>query len=373
MKKRILAVLICLVIFGTAGCGGNSAKENSGEAKSGAVENENPEKAEETTGEGEEYVTWIKEAWEEYKSSEVRGFVESKFQGSQREVNTIDSGKQQWMTLSYIDDSGTEPMYTYFRTKEGEKDYTFKKQQTGEDTFEYLKVQIDPNTTDEESYSRFIENENLPIESNDDTEVISISAVQEGEEDINGVKALKIEVTYETKLKSPEKITRESVMNEHGWTEEEFAAMSDFHLSELIDAYVDIANSTQEAKANEPQSDAQTYYLSSDDHKLLRKVETISEASEYPYTAMHEISSLMRNLKINTEYDTLEGSAQQMTERYLGDWDYEWLMQSMAEDISSSSATEITVDYQTGDECEPCEIPAEAKEITWEQYNTHDF
>ena len=97
MKKRILAVILCLAMLGAAGCGGNSAKETDKEAKSGTEEKGKEDEKEGSESKGEEYVAWIKEAWEDYKASEIRGFVESKFEGSQWEVNTIDSGKQQWM------------------------------------------------------------------------------------------------------------------------------------------------------------------------------------------------------------------------------------------------------------------------------------
>lgn len=374
MKKRILAVILCLAMLGAAGCGGNSAKETDKEAKSGTEEKGKEDEKEGSESKGEEYVAWIKEAWEDYKASELRGFVESKFEGSQWEVNTIDSGKQQWMIWSYSSDSGSEePLYTYIWTKEGDNDYTFKRRQTGENTFEYLKVLIDPDKPNTESYSGYIEEEELPFEDTEETEVVSVSAVQEGEEDINGVNAVKIEVTYETKLKSAKKLTRESVMSQNGWTEEAFNALSDFRLNELLDTYVAYVNSFQEGKMKESATEKTVYYLSGDGHKLLRKIDIASDVSGYPQRVTEEIGGLMRALKANLEYNTLEESVQELKESRGEYWDYEGLMESMADELSSTSYIEITTDYQTGDECQAIELPAEAKEITQEQYDDHNY
>lgn len=73
MKKRILAVILCLAMLGAAGCGGNSAKETDKEAKSGTEEKGKEDEKEGSESKGEEYVAWIKEAWEDYKASEIRG------------------------------------------------------------------------------------------------------------------------------------------------------------------------------------------------------------------------------------------------------------------------------------------------------------
>ena len=81
----------------------------------------------------------------------------------------------------------------------------------------------------------------------------------------------------------------------------------------------------------------------------------------------------MRALKANLEYNTLEESVQELKESRGEYWDYEGLMESMADELSSTSYIEITTDYQTGDECQAIELPAEAKEITQEQYDDHNY
>lgn len=368
MKKRVLSVVLCLVMAMAAGCGGDPSKEK---GKESGAEDGGTEAAE---SEGEEYIAWIREAWEEYMDSDIRGFVDSKFDGSQREVNTIDSDKQQWVTLSYESDYDADnPRYTDIRIKEGDKDYVFKQQRTGEDTYKDLKVLLDPAKSDEESYSDLIEKiEVLPFESNDKTEVVSVSAVQEGKENINGVEAVKIEVTYEAKLKEGEEYTREAVLNEYGWTEEQIELLSDFRVSELIDAYAESVNAMRKSEMSEPGINHLTYYLSDEDHKLLRRVEVVS-SDEISTDAVYEVGQLVSSLKRMMEFGYSEEEAvQALRDEREGYWDFDYLMQSMM--TVDTSGVEVTRDYQTADECEPMrEIPADATEITWEQYENYDF
>lgn len=368
MKKRLLAAFLCLAMVLVTGCGGNSAEEKEEGTKAEAGETEE----EEQKAEGEEYVTWIKEAWEEYKTSDIRGFVDTKFNGSYSEFNTFDTGKQQWMLVKRNNEEGAEGTdEVLLRTQEGDKDYIFKKQRTGEDTYDNFKVLMDPDKTDEESYSEYMKEEAKPLfESDDETEISNISAVQEEEEDINGVKALKIEVSYETLLKSGEKVTRETVLADRGWTEEEIGLLSDYRMSELVDSYVEIVNEEIERKMNEPGYKNITYYLSSDGHKLLRSVEVVStsDGPEMPF----EMNDLVSQLRSALQNGAGQEEAVQWVKDIYGDYNYDSIMESM--ESYGSSGLEITRDYQTGDECEPmCELPVDAKEITWEQWMKGDF
>lgn len=370
MRRKILAVILCLMMVIAAGCQGSSDKE---EKKEPEIEAEDTEKKEEKA-EGEEYITWIKEAWEEWKASEVRGFVDSKFNGDQKEVNTIDTAKQQWMKLTYDSGSGGEPRYTDIRIKEGDNNYTFKKQRTGETTYQDLKVLMDSDQIDEESYSDYIAGEILPFDGDGELEVLSVSATQEGEEEINGVKALKIEVSYEMKLKEKEKLTREDVLAQRGWTEEQLNLLSEFRISELVDAYVGATNTAMEGQMTEPWTDHQTYYLSSDGHKLLRKVEIVG-GSAYPGTEVLDgADQLVRSLREDMEsgYSSEEEAVQWVKDYWGEQWDFDNEMERMMS--PDTSGTEVTTDYQTGSECETmCDIPAEATEITWEQYMKHEY
>lgn len=241
----MLTVLLCFVMLGATGCSGDSGEKKE-EGTKAEIEETEEEKQE---AEGEEYITWIEEAWEEYKSSDIRGFVDTKYNGSQSEFNTFDTGKQQWMMVEHYnseDAEGTDKVK--IRIQEGEKDYIFKTQRTGEDTYDNLKVMIDPSMTDEESYSEYMKKESKPLfESDDEKEVSNITATQE-EEEINGIKAVKIDISYETIMKSGEKFTRESVLEERGWSEEEIRLLSDFRLDELIDAYVGVVNAEIESR-----------------------------------------------------------------------------------------------------------------------------
>lgn len=369
ITKRILALVLCFVMLMATACGGNSGKEKEQEAKDDAAEAVEGEQE----SEGEEYVTWIREAWDEYKTSDIRGFVDTKFNGSQSEINTFDTGKQQWMLIERYNEEGSEGTDTVtLRIKEGDKDYIYKTQRTGEDTYDNLKVLMDTDETNDLSYSEYMEEESKALfESDDETEISNISAVQEGEEEINGVKAVKIEVSYEKLLKSGEKVTRESVLAERGWTEEELSILSDYRLGELIDAYVESVNSQIENKMTEPSHKNVTYYLSSDGHKLLRSVQIISgsDGTEMP----SEVGSLIGQLKSSLENGESEEEALEWIRMYAeGSFDFDYAMESIVS--PSSDALEVTRDYQTGDECEPmCEIPADAKEITWEQWMKHEF
>lgn len=368
MRRRLLTVLLCFVMLGATGCSGDSGEKKE-EGTKAEIEETEEEKQE---AEGEEYITWIEEAWEEYKSSDIRGFVDTKYNGSQSEFNTFDTGKQQWMMVEHYnseDAEGTDKVK--IRIQEGEKDYIFKTQRTGEDTYDNLKVMIDPSMTDEESYSEYMKKESKPLfESDDEKEVSNITATQE-EEEINGIKAVKIDISYETIMKSGEKFTRESVLEERGWSEEEIRLLSDFRLDELIDAYVGVVNAEIESRMSEPANKHITYYLSSDDHKLLRSVEIVSSSDgpELPY----ELNDMLSQLKSSLKNGESEEEAVQWVKELYGDYySFDGMMESMLS--QDTSGIEIIRDYQTGDGCEPmCEIPADAKEITWEQWMRHDF
>lgn len=365
MKKKLLAALLCFTMVIAAGCGGNSAKETEEEAK---MEEKSAE-SEESESEGEEYVTWIREAWDEYKSSDIRGTSDSRFEGRYKDVSTIDTAKQQWMTVYYDADFGEEPRDTDLRVKEGDTDYIYKKVRTGETEYMNLKVQAPGDADEEETYSGYISREVLPFESDDETEVLSVSAEEEGEEEINGVKAIKFAVSYETLKKNGEKITREDILNEKGWTEEELELLSEFRISELIDACVEKENELVEQETTEPGYGSTTYYLSSDGHKLLRRIHYVSGGGR-PTDILNEPGQVIRQLKTCLEDGLSKEEAVQWVTDYLGyDWDFDGIMEAMT--TIGSSATEVTTDYLTGEECEPmCEIPADAKELTWDAYMT---
>lgn len=119
-----------------------------------------------------------------------------------------------------------------------------------ESEYEYWLEDFCPRYTEENGYS-------------------NIKYSNEGEDELNGEKTIRIKVTadmaYDSGEVSAEEITRESVLDEYGWTEEEVALVDGF--SEVLDDYV---AATIESEGETTVKCALTVWVSAKDNIILK-------------------------------------------------------------------------------------------------------
>lgn len=362
MKKRskVLAVLLCAAMAFTAGCGSKAEGGAGTEAK-------------EETSESNEYLSLIQEAYEQYKAEAVHGYISENTQkredGSSEVytmVFTIDQGKQQVLDKTIWSD-GDE--YTYYVTKEGENDYYYTEtttfsDDTGETTKEYYKVLS--TGQDYSTYSYYTGNEKgKRYESNEYYDISNVNVSDEGEEELDGVQVQKFIVEYDSQWKGREETTRESLLKEYEWTEEDVAQLEG--MSDVIDAYIEESNAQLKKDMDEVEKVTEIVYLASEDNKLVRmETERAYEDTDMPASeAFWDMSGKLSYLKDLLSEGIGKDEAMGIVNEAYGDMG----MEEESPLVSYSSVT----DYQTGDGCEPIELPADAKELTWEQWQNGEY
>lgn len=141
----------------------------------------------------------------------------------------------------YVNDELTDNEWKY---------YTEEVEDAEDSEYEYQVSEFDLPYTEEKGYS-------------------DISYSNEGEEELNGVNTVKIKVTanqiYDSGLESAEETTRESVMEEYEWSEDEVALVDGF--SEILDNYV---TATKESEGETTVKCVLTVWISSDSHTILK-------------------------------------------------------------------------------------------------------
>lgn len=371
MKKRskVLAVLLCMTMAAAVGCGGKEdAKEDKTDTGAGAEK-------EEQVSESDEYLALIKEAFQQYNAEGIHGYKEEstslKEDGSSEttiSVHTIDKDLQQVLDR-YVWDAGVESNSWY--TKEGENEYYYTEitsiyDDTGDEEKTCYKV-LTNGQEDAITYSDYIEGEEgNRYESGEYYDVSNVNVTSEGEEELDGVKVQKFKVEYDSQWKGREKMSRESLLEEYEWTEEDVAQLEG--MSDAIDAYVEESNAYSEKEMEKVDHTTEFVYLTSEDNKLAR-LETEYDYDDEDLTASKtfwNMSGKLNYLKELLSQGLGKDEALNMAnEVYSEDAD-------MEEESPAVSNTSVTT-YLTGDACEPIGLPADAAEITWEQWENGDY
>lgn len=147
----------------------------------------------------------------------------------------------------YVNDELTGKEWKYYR-EDLEADE--------ESEYEYWLGEFDPFYTEKKGYS-------------------NIQYSNEGEDELNGEETVRIKasaiMTQEFGTEGEEAVTRESVLKDNGWSEDEVGAVSGF--SEILDAYVDASN-----KEDEPQTleCALTIWVRAEDNTVLKSRSAIN-------------------------------------------------------------------------------------------------
>lgn len=368
MKKRsrFIVGLLCMAMVSAAGC---SEKADNG--KEELQEEEKEKKSEENVSEEEQYLSWVQEAWEQYRAEKIRGVVtESTYTESDgttqqyTTIETVDAEKQQ-VQLVY---QPSEERSVDFYTREGEEEYwytdLYSYSETGEESTIPCKIQI---SGDIFGYSYYEKGEN-PYESNDERDISDLKIEKEGEEEMDGASVEKLKVEYKVQWKRGEMETRKSILEENEWTEEEVVMMEGF--SDILDAYIASINKQTEEHMNTAEECAETVYLTSDEHRLVRMEkdgEFENGETDPAVNAFWNWKGRMDSMKDLLSDGVSANEAVRMAKEM-------WNVDDIQEEKQEKQHYTIVENYVTGDQCEPIgELPADSKEITWTQYQKGEF
>ncbi len=370
MKKRskVLMALLCAAAVLTAGCGGKA------DTKEEKADTGSDTEKEEQTSESDEYLALIQGAYEQYKAEGIHGekneVTEKRADGSSETstwIYTMNKDQQQYMSKGIWPDGGD---YVAYYTKEGENEYFYNGVTTYyDDSEEGVKTYYKVLSTDQEyeNYSYYLDNEKeKPYESSEYYDISNVNVTKEGEEELDGVKVQKFKVEYKRQWKGDDEDTRESVLAENEWTEEDVALIDG--MSDAIDAYIEETNAQMKKDMDKIDQLTETIYLASEDNKLIR-METEYDYEDVDMPAS-EVYWDLRNKLVYLKDLLSEGlgkdEAMGMVNEAYGE-----TMES-EDAIAVESYSSVTT-YVTGDACEPIEIPADAQEITWEQYENGEY
>lgn len=163
------------------------------------------------------------------------------------------------------DQDEDETLYDCFNVKENDGYSVYVKDElSGDEWVRYMEELED----DQQSEYEYWMDEFAPDYS-EENGYSNIKYSNEGEDELNGEKTIRIKVTadmaYDSGEVSAEEITRESVLDEYGWTEEEVALVDGF--SEILDDYI---AATKESEGETTVKCALTVWVSAEENIILK-------------------------------------------------------------------------------------------------------
>lgn len=354
MKRRLLALLLVLGMSAAllSGCSGSSdekqeEKNPTEEATEQAEEVNEEEDAKEK--EKEELTGWVREAVDKLTQTKLWGVnskttevnVNGEEKETQKSEKTMDNEKQIIMFLYHFDTNDQ----TTFWTKEGDKVYQYEEMYSPDSSQKPHFLKISGGEDETAYYESEAKGGGLPFESTILKETAGYDITNEGEDG----DSVKIKVVEQYKLNTEKffsEITRESVMKDYGWTEDDMKHVEG--ASEAIDAYV-AENEANIAKNKEHVYEATYYYwLTKEGHELVK-----SECRQQPTIAEYKAQDNLFEIDAKINDYTMEDNEK--------------------EDVEVKEYI-ITTEYVTGDECTPIEnFPKDAKEVTREQWVNGEY
>ncbi|MGN0331834.1 MAG: hypothetical protein ACI4D9_02205 [Lachnospiraceae bacterium] len=219
----------------------------------------------------------------------------------------------------------------------------------------------------------------------------NIKYSNEGEDELNGDKTIKIKVTadqaYDSGVESAEEITRESVLDEYGWSEKEVALVDGF--SEILDNYV-VAQ--KESEGETTVKCALTVWVSVIDNTILKTRSAIKMDSAQDDSIKEALNTFEEeSWKVDLIHESIADGMTEKEAKELLEEDIESMENPQEEDVvdgdlNSEEAGEefdeevgddyaeitmvvVTKKIMTGENCpEMNELPKEYEEITQSEY-----
>lgn len=387
MKLRIISLLLvfCMAVSWT-GCSQKSS--GGGEDAGSTVEKEDPE-------------ALLKEAKKNFDKEELKSMESSV-------VTTYDDGMEDQEDCTYIydkkaqviesisqDEDGVETYLHSFNVKEkdGYKVYAIDSYNDGD----WVVYEEELEKGEQSEYEYLQESFSLDIDEKHGYSDIEYS--NEGEDVINDVDAIKLKVSAKEEYGSDElessEITRQSVMDEYGWTEEEIAVVDGF--SDVLDKYV--AASNQQGGDQKIQT-VFTVWIGADNHQLLRVrseqnmesgkdegAEEMRQSFENERWKMEMVHGLVSEdgksteeakKELEKEIQKMENpqdvEAEETAEDSGSDASGDGSGESGTEFYSSVLKVVTTKRFKTGERCPQMgTIPENAREVTQEEYYQEGF
>lgn len=279
MKNRLeIAFLAVTLAVSIVGCAGKPASEKK------VTSEDDPEKI---------FVTAMENLKKETKKAAETKSVTSYEDGMEDEEHytCIFDEKKGVIERTAKDEDEGEEIYRCFNVKEKDgygvyvndeltgKEWKYYKEDLEADEeseYTYWLGEFDPFYTEEKGYS-------------------DIQYTNEGEDELNGEETVRIKasatMTQELGIESEEAVTRESVLKDNEWSEEEVGAVPGF--SEILDAYVDASNKEEEPQTLEC---ALTIWVRPSDNVVLKSRSAINYKGAQDDTAQKGIEDF------NNEY-----------------------------------------------------------------------
>lgn len=257
----------------------------------------------------------------------------------------------------YVNDELTGKEWKYYKEDlEGDE----------ESEYEYWLSEFDPFYTEEKGYS-------------------NIKYSNEGGDELNGTEVIKIKATADTLvdygIESEDALTRESVLKENEWSEDEVKAVPGF--SEILDAYVEASNKSDEPSTMQC---ALTIWVDAKDHTILKSrsatnnAGTQDEASKEAINTYNDeywkVDMVHQNVEdgmsleeakkaLQRELDAM-GQAKETQDAEAAGEEFD---DDTAEEYASVTKVVVTKKIMTGKECpEMSKLPEKYEKIKQEEY-----
>lgn len=370
MKKRL--GIICLILATTVSMLGCSDKA---ETKKKVTAEDDPEKIFQEAMEKLDKET-LKAAKTQSVTSYSDGTEEEEF------YTAILDTKKGIIERISKDADEAETIYHTFNVKEKDGYGVYVNDELTGGEWKYYKENIEDDTQSE--YEYWLNEFNLAYTEENGYSNIKFS--NEGEEELSGTEVIKIKVTadqlYDSGEESEEEITRESVLKEYEWNEDDVALVDGF--SEILDNYV---TASKESEGETTVQCALTVWISASDHTLLKSRAATNMESAQSDEAKAAIETFNEEYwKVDMVHQNIEdGMTREEAKKELeedlaamGNPTEETTEEASGEEFDEDEGTEeyaevtkvaVTKKIMTGDECpKMSDLPKDYEKITQEEY-----
>lgn len=363
MKKKIL-IFIIIFVAALAGLGAYFYLSGEGESVLSKKELTPSADAQEVLGDAEKL---LKEAKHIGTKAETVYYYNDDSEEKESREQIFDRKKK---IIWQKDGQGEDEEQQYFYTKEGKKYYVYLEDaESG-----WIRYSQDAEDSDTDPEYKYWEDE-MGFSFSEDEGFSNVKYSNEGEEKLDGTDTVKLKIEadyayesmYEFNEEDLQPVTREFILIENDWTEEEVAMVDGF--SEILDAYVEASQTEQEPSVMKY---VQYVWVDKAEHHVLKsQVENtyneetgkkIAEAVEAYNDTSWEVDLIHQNLSAGaTKEEALELLKEEKAD-----------MESDDEDMGEMTEPEkvvSTYSYLWDEECPDMEeLPKEYKEISEEDY-----